>query len=210
MIGIAVVAGWSVAEKVEPKVGRVAPWILVAGFVGARAYHVIDLWQYYSQNLGEIVMVWRGGLGIFGGVIGGLAALQITSLNLQFTSKEKFSILGAMATGLPLAQAIGRIGNGFNGEFVNKVWILPWWSAEAILDLMLFVLLRGLSSKARVGGYLVGYGVIRLVLEPFRENPWWVGYLMACVFILVGLGLLWYYWSWRKYIINRRKIYGRQ
>ena len=167
-IGIAVVAGWSVAEKVEPKVGRVAPWILVAGFVGARAYHVIDLWQYYSQNLGEIVMVWNGGMSIWGGIIGGYGAFQIASLNLQFTRKERLSILGAMATGLPLAQAIGRLGNGINGEFVERVWILPWWSAEVILDLMLFVLLRGLSSKARVGGYLVGYGLIRLVLQPYR------------------------------------------
>ncbi len=161
-IGIAVVAGWSVAEKIEPRVGRVAPFILVAGLVGARAYHVIDLWAYYSQDLWQIVAVWNGGLGIFGGIIGGVLAVWI------YFKRDSLKVLGAIVSGLPLAQAIGRIGNGINGEFVNKVWILPWWSAEAILDLMLFVLLRGLSSKARVGGYLVGYGLIRLVLQPYR------------------------------------------
>lgn len=204
VVGVAIVVGWSVAERIEPKVGRVVPWILIAGLVGARAYHVIDLWMYYSQNWREIWMIWQGGLGIFGGVIGGYVGFWVASLNLQFTKKEKWSILGAMATGLPLAQAIGRVGNWINGEFVNKVWILPWWATEAVLDLMLFVLLRGLSSKARVGGYLVGYGLIRLVLEPFRESSWWVGYGIAGIFVVVGAGGLWYYGR-RRNIYNLRE-----
>jgi len=93
---------------------------------------------------------------------------QFTIYNLQFTKKEKWESIGAIATALPLAQAIGRIGNGVNGEFGNLVFGIPWWAAEAMLDLMLFVLLRGRTPKWRVWIYLVGYGLIRFFLQPYR------------------------------------------
>lgn len=54
-IGLAIVVGYTVAEKLEPKVGRVAPWVIGLGILGARIYHVIDFWEYYGQNLGQIV-----------------------------------------------------------------------------------------------------------------------------------------------------------
>ena len=166
-IGMAIVVGWSVAEKIEPKVNKVAPLVLILGFVGARIYHVVDMWEFYSQNLALIVAVWQGGMSIWGGLLGGIVGYTVYSIRYT-VYKIDWSILGAMATAMPLAQAIGRIGNGVNGEFVNKVGIMPWWGAEAILDLMLFVLLRGRTSKWRVGIYLLGYGLIRLVLQPYR------------------------------------------
>ena len=92
-------------------------------------------------------------------------------INLQFTSKERISILGAIVTGLPLSQAIGRVGNGVNGEFINKVWILPWWACEAVADLLLFCLIWRIRRVWPIGViwiYLVGYGLIRLVLQPYR------------------------------------------
>jgi len=186
IVGIAIVVGWSVAEKIEPKVNKVVPWVLGLGFVGARLYHVIDLWEFYSQNLGLIVAVWNGGMSIWGGLGGGGVGLLIassraksrdpsTTARLAARQVGMTSILGAIVTGLPLAQAIGRIGNGVNGEFVNKVWILPWWAAEAILDLVLFGIIwympraddnPPLHEMVRVLVYLMGYGLIRLVLRP--------------------------------------------
>lgn len=79
-------------------------------------------------------------------------------------------MLGAIVTGLPLAQAIGRLGNAVNGEFWDKVWILPWWGAEVILDLILFGILWMIPIKWRVGVYLVGYFLIRLILNPYRSD----------------------------------------
>lgn len=98
---------------------------------------------------------------------------------------ENQNILGAIVTALPLAQAIGRIGNGVNGEFTNLVGVLPWWSVELILDLVLFGILWGMhlrpariatqsvagggvSPKVKVLTYLVGYGLIRYFLQPYR------------------------------------------
>ncbi|MFH2085326.1 MAG: prolipoprotein diacylglyceryl transferase family protein [bacterium] len=171
IVGVAIVVGWSVAEKLESKVGGIAPWAIGVGLVGARVYHVVDYWGYYSQNLGQIVAVWRGGLSIWGGLIGGLVVVGIWYFELNKDRREFGKILGAIVTGMPIGQAIGRLANAVNGEFTQQVWILPWWASEAILDLVLFGILwslRGLSSQARVGVYLVGYGLIRWILNPFR------------------------------------------
>ena len=43
-IGIAIVVGYSVAEKIEPRVKEGAGAVIVAGILGARIYHVMDLW----------------------------------------------------------------------------------------------------------------------------------------------------------------------
>ena len=166
-IGIAIVVGWSVAEKIEPKVKQVVPWVLGLGLVGARIWHVVEAWGYYGQNLWQVVEVWNGGLSIWGGLIGGGVGLLIGTRNQE--SGMRVEMLGAVVTALPLAQAIGRIGNGVNGEFVNKVWLLPWWASEAVLDLLLFSLIgRTRLPARRVWIYLIGYGLIRLVLQPYR------------------------------------------
>lgn len=167
IVGVAIVVGWSVAERIEPKVNKVAPLVILLGFVGARVWHVVDMWSYYGDNLSQIVAVWNGGLSIWGGLIGGGMGILIYHYTIK-SLDHLGDMLGAVAMGLPLAQAIGRIGNGVNGEFTNLVYGVPWWGAEVILDLMLFVLLRGFSSKYRIWVYLAGYGLIRLVLQPYR------------------------------------------
>lgn len=162
IIGVAIVVGWSIAEKIEPKISKPAPWILLFGLLGARIYHVVDLWSYYSQNLPQIPMVWNGGLSIWGGLIGGAI------VTIVYFKGSTLKVMAAIVAALPLAQAIGRLGNGVNGEFVNKVWIMPWWAAEAILDLILFGIMWGIPLKWRVVVYLVGYGLIRYLLQPYR------------------------------------------
>jgi phosphatidylglycerol:prolipoprotein diacylglycerol transferase len=192
IVGVGIVAGWSVAEKIDPKVNKVLPWVLVGGIVGARLYHVIDQWSYYSQHLLNILAVWNGGLGIFGGVIGGIVGLIIAYYTIK--TLDYWKTLAAIVTGLPLGQVIGRWGNLAN----NELWGIhhePLFLYESVLDLILFGLLwgptmRGSSSQAKVGAYLVGYGVIRLILEPFKPNPWIFGYYVAGGFVAVGVILI--------------------
>lgn len=166
-IGLAIVVGYSLAEKLEPRVSKVAPWVIGLGLFGARVYHVIDLWSYYSQNLWQIPMMWMGGLSIWGALIAASLVMLI------YFKGETLKVMGSVVTVLPLSQAIGRIGNGVNGEFINKVWFLPWWSTELVLALILFGILwgmhlRGVSSKVKVATYLIGYGLIRYFLQPYR------------------------------------------
>lgn len=171
--------GLSVSEKEDASVVKIAPWVVLGGLIGARLYHVVDLWEYYKLDWERIFKVWEGGMSIWGAVAGGGLVYAVYRM--------KYRVSGAIVLGLPLAQAIGRIANGINGEFTNKVWILPWWSAEAILDIILFLILKRAKPRNRIGIYLMGYGLIRLVLGRWRGDS----ATPAVVMIVVGSYLLW-------------------
>ena len=158
IVGIAAAVWWSMAEYLEPRLKRLIPWILFLSLIGARVYHVFEYWDYYQADITAIPRVWEGGLSIWGALLlgGGYLTLKVKNM------------LWAVVTPLPLAQAIGRVANGVNGEFGNLVLGIPWWGMEALLDLLLFGVLVRLNHEWRLGGYLVGYGLIRLALQPYR------------------------------------------
>ena len=96
---------------------------LFSGLIGARIYYVILKWDYYSKMLYEIPMVWKGGLAIHGGIIGGIIAILIFSK----MHNKKFFVLTDMSVGpLILGQALGRIGNFANGEIHGVPIFTPW------------------------------------------------------------------------------------
>lgn len=200
VVGTAVAVWWALAERLDPRAKRVIPWVLVGALVGARLYHVLDYLSYYSENWLRIFELWNGGLAIWGGVMGGMVAYAIRIQNLEFRNSDTAELLAALIVPLPLAQAIGRVGNGVNGEFGELVWRLPWWSVEMIADLVLalcmyLMCLRGLSSQVKVGAYLVGYGMIRFGLEFARARSWELSGLgvaqwVAAAAIVIGISLV--------------------
>ena len=99
-------------------------FIIPPGFVGARAYHVItDYDLYASDPWPGVVAVWNGGLGIYGGVIGGFLGLLVFA---RVRNISPLAFADAVAPGLVLAQAIGRWGNYFNQELFGRPSDLPW------------------------------------------------------------------------------------
>lgn len=200
VVGTAVAVWWALAERLDPRAKRVIPWVLVGALVGARLYHVLDYANYYSENWLRVFELWQGGLAIWGGVGGGILGMQYAVRSTQFSRSEKWSIMSALVVPLPLAQAIGRIGNGVNGEFGELIGRVPWWSAEMGADLLLalcmyFMYLRGSSSQVKVGVYLVGYGVIRFGLEFARSRSWQLSGLgvaqwVAAAAIVIGISLV--------------------
>lgn len=136
-------------------------------------------------------MLWRGGMSIWGGIIGGGVGLLIANHKFANSQIDKWGVVGAVVVALPLAQAIGRVANGAAGEFITPVFGLPWWSAELILNLFLFwtLWIRSAADGATlVAHYLVGYGAIRLCLGVWREdNP-----DPAILMLLAGLTLIGY------------------
>lgn len=110
---------------------------LILGLIGARLYHVISSpagqaqgWDYYRENLIDIIRFWQNGqltgisgLGIYGAIVGGLLGLYAYTYfaGLKFLDWADISVIG-----LAMGQAIGRWGNFFNQELYGGPTNLPW------------------------------------------------------------------------------------
>jgi prolipoprotein diacylglyceryl transferase len=103
---------------------RVAMWGVAGGIVGARLYHVLTSWSEVPDPrwLG-VLEIWKGGLGIWGGITGGVLAGWLV---IHRAGASMFRFMDAAAPGLLLAQAIGRWGNYFNQELFGRPTDLPW------------------------------------------------------------------------------------
>jgi phosphatidylglycerol:prolipoprotein diacylglycerol transferase len=97
--------------------------VLVLAVIGARLYHVIHMWGYYSQNLAQIPQIWTGGLGIPGAVAGGVLAIWAYTRWAKLNTLRWFDIF---ASAMLLGQAIGRLGNFVNQELYGPPTSLPW------------------------------------------------------------------------------------
>jgi prolipoprotein diacylglyceryl transferase len=105
-------------------VTRVAVWGVGFGVVGARLYHDVTSWsEVPSPKWQGIFEVWKGGLGIWGGILFGALAGAVIVRRAGFSVPV---FLDVAAPGLLLAQAIGRIGNWWNQELYGKPTKLPW------------------------------------------------------------------------------------
>lgn len=129
-IVIAVVVGgrrWAELGNRRDDVADVAMWAVPAGIIGGRIYHVITDWQLYFGDNGRgfvgALRIWDGGLGIWGAISLGFvgAWYGCRRLGLDFPS-----FTDALAPGIVLAQASGRVGNWFNQELFGAPTTLPW------------------------------------------------------------------------------------
>lgn len=119
-IAAAMLAGLWLAMRVAKKtdqdtdiyfnLGMIA---IVCALVGARTYYVIFDWGNYKDNFLEIFNLRNGGLAIYGGVIGGVAA---TLVYARVKKQSFWQLADTASVGLILGQAIGRWGNFFNRE----------------------------------------------------------------------------------------------
>ena len=85
---------------------------VILGVIGARAYYVLTSLDQF-QTFGEAIAIWNGGLGIYGGIIGGCLGIVIMCYFKKISWRKLFDMA---APGVMLAQAMGRWGNFFNGE----------------------------------------------------------------------------------------------
>lgn len=190
------------AENSEQSIGVVADvaiYAVPAGIIGGRIYHVITSpAQYFGENGNPLdaLKIYEGGLGIWGAIsLGALAAwfgYRKRTNNLELPSFRLF--LDALAPGILIAQAIGRIGNWFNGELFGRPFSGPWaleiplskrpigylefesfhptFLYEAIWCLLVAVLLIWLTPKLKAGQgfaiYVALYCVGRFVIESLR------------------------------------------
>ncbi|MDY6870060.1 MAG: prolipoprotein diacylglyceryl transferase [Actinomycetota bacterium] len=105
----------------------IALWAVPFGLIGGRLYHVITDWQTYfgpdGAGLIAALRIWEGGLGIWGAVaLGGVGAW--IACRRRGIPLPAFG--DAIAPGIILAQAIGRLGNYFNQELYGRATTVPW------------------------------------------------------------------------------------
>jgi len=174
----------------------VALWGVPAGILGGRLYHDITSWNEVPHNWWGWLAIWQGGLGIWGGILGGVVGGMIP-LRRAGVSIARF--LDAAAPGLLVAQAIGRVGNYFNQELFGGPTSLPWalqispahrpagylayatfqptFLYELLWDLALAALLVWVIRHKRVAPpgifalYVTGYSGFRIFEELLRVDP---------------------------------------
>ncbi len=105
----------------------IALWAVPFGLIGGRLYHVITDWRTYfgddGAGLAGALRIWDGGLGIWGAVaLGGVGAW----IGCRQKGIPLPAFGDAIAPGIILAQAIGRLGNYFNQELYGRPTTLPW------------------------------------------------------------------------------------
>ena len=199
MIALGVIAAvWLLGRRLElsgagtrEDASSIAVWAVVAGVIGARLYHVVTDWELFKHDLGRIPQIWRGGLGIPGGILfGALVAMWA----FKRRGVDPLVGLSAAAPALPLAQAIGRWGNWWNQELFGKPTTLPWalridkipaayapgttfhptFLYESLWNLALCVLLLWIDRRFTLrrgrlfAMYVVGYATGRFWVEGLR------------------------------------------
>ena len=129
-IALGVLAGVAIAQRRyaarggDPNdIAGIATGSVIAGLLGARAYHVLTDYHRFQGHWFDVVKVWQGGLGIPGGLMAGVLVgvflARRRAMNVPWA-------LDAAAPALPVAQAIGRLGNWFNQELFGRPTTLPW------------------------------------------------------------------------------------
>jgi prolipoprotein diacylglyceryl transferase len=99
-------------------------WAVPAGLVGGRLYFDITTpFDITPHTWWGPLAVWQGGLGVWGGIAAGTA---VGVWRVRRADANVGEFMNAIAPGLLVAQAIGRIGNYFNQELFGKPSGLPW------------------------------------------------------------------------------------
>ena len=202
--------------------------ILPLGIIGARTFYCAT---DPSTSMSEWLHFRDGGLSIIGGVIGG--ALGV----ILFCVIHKINFLrvaDCLVPGVILAQGIGRWGNFFNqevygAEITNEAlqwfpfgvyiesaheWHYAFFFYESLHNLGIFAGLFTLMWKflkkphgLSFAGYLFGYGTVRSIMEPLRDNQYILGSNVPisqvfAILMAVGGALLFaalIVWNYKKY-----------
>ena len=117
---------WQARGGRASTVADIAVWAVPFGIVGGRLYHVITTPEPYFGEGGhplDALKVWEGGLGIWGAIALGAVGAWI-GCRSRGIALPPFA--DALAPGLAVAQAVGRLGNWFNQELYGRATDLPW------------------------------------------------------------------------------------
>ncbi len=166
-----------------------AVWAVPFGILGARLYHLATSPQAYFGSGGDPVRalaIWEGGLSIWGAVAGGAAGAWIAARRLGLPLGV---VADALAPGLPVAQAVGRLGNWFNNEVYGRATTLPW--GLQVHDMGTGEILPGLYHPVFAYEALWNLGVAALVWRAGRRYTFGRGQSFALYVMGYTAGRFW-------------------
>ena len=204
MIALGVVAGvWLSGRRLEAAgvgtredMSSIALWGVIAGVIGARIYFIITDASSPWKTPSRWPKVWEGGLGVPGGV---LLGTLVAGWAIRRRGLSVGAVYTAAAPAIPLAQAIGRIGNWWNQELFGRPTDLPWaleidddhlpagyvsgttfhptflyevlWNLSLVGVLLLIDRRMKLRPGRLLAVYVVGYSIGRFWIEGLRIDP---------------------------------------
>jgi phosphatidylglycerol---prolipoprotein diacylglyceryl transferase len=169
--------------------------IILGGRIG---YILMYNLQYYFLNPAKIIAVWEGGMSFHGGLMGAALAIALFCRRHKRTFLELGDIVVSIA---PVGLFFAKIGNFINAELYGKIASslcinfptdpancrYPSQLLEALLEgIVLFILMTVMGKKTKKrgilsAGFLIFYGVFRIIAEFFREPDTHIGYLLGVI-----------------------------
>ncbi|HHW48613.1 MAG TPA: prolipoprotein diacylglyceryl transferase [Clostridiaceae bacterium] len=207
---LAVLLGMKSSKKFGIEPDTIIDLVLFAApvaIVTSRLYYVIFSWKDFKNNPLDIFNTRKGGLAIYGAVIGAVVVAYI------FAKKKKIGVLKLFDFGAPyllLGQGIGRWGNFVNQEAYGTTTDLPWGMTgsdigpnpvhptflyESLWDFAVFFFLIWFRKRKKVDGevfflYMILYGFGRFWIEGLRTDSLMLGSIrvsqfLAAIFVIV-------------------------
>lgn len=223
--GLIIAIGMLVAIMVVCKIAKhrglksddiyvIALYAIPLAIIGARIYYVL-----FSDNtftFWEVFQIWKGGMAIYGGVIGGALGVVLYCI---IHKKNFLAVADIAVVGLILGQSIGRIGCYFAdccygvevtnpslmwfplSTEINGIWHFSTFFYESFCDFIIFIVLHLLlSKKIKLNGiitglYFVFYGFARCIIEQFRGDSLYflgmkVSQLLSLILMIAGIILI--------------------
>ncbi len=110
------------ANVPQSKLDTLLTYVVIATVVGARLGHVFFYqWDYYSQNIGEIFQVWKGGLASHGAAIAIIISVYLYAKKELKFKQSMLWMLDRLVITVALAAVFIRLGNYFNSEIYGAV-----------------------------------------------------------------------------------------
>ncbi len=176
-------------------------YLAVGVIAGGRLGYIL-FYQYndllaYIKNPLEIIATWHGGMSFHGGLLGCVIAVWIFSRRRTMP----FAVLAdSVIVTCPVGLGLGRLGNFINGELFGRPSNVPWAMifpaggpiarhptqlyesfAEGVL---LFIIMWSLRKRPfkdgmMIGFFLICYGILRFIIEFFKEHDPQIGFLLT-------------------------------
>ena len=227
-----ILIGWLVAKKffivdyaIKEKFDDYVTFLIIGIIIGGRIGYVIFYnFNYYSNNILEILMIWQGGMSFHGGLIGVILA---SILFAKKNNQNSYIYLDIVSLVAPIGIFFGRISNFINSELYGTETSLPWGVKFIQIDnlyrhpsqlyeaffegILLFIILLYLKKKFFIKNpgfissmFLIIYSTFRFFIEFLRVPDEHLGYILlglsmgqiiSLVFLIIGI-----YLSFIKYV----------